>query len=965
MPDTEETPQRAATTREFPDTPLEAWLLAARDAVGDEAFTLLSHAAARFPTAWQVQHDLARAAERRADWVTAEQAWRTCLTLVPDKWWAFTGLANSFSKRGRFDEADAVLLEASTKLPNEVPLAVERARLSEARTDWCGALVRWDEMMANWPDRCEGPLGKASALSHLARDAEAQEVLTQATERFPRREEVFHDLARLAEKRNDWPTAEQAWRRFIFINSTNSWAHAGLANSLIKQNLLSEAEAGLEIALQSLPHDPAITSHLARVAEARKDWPEALTRWDRVVAESPTLWAGYRGKAAVLRVMGRFEESEGLIAEHGARFSNDKDALHDLARVAEQRRDWAGAEAAWRAFLKLETRMGWAYIGLADSLRQQERLNHAEDVLVVAQHCLQNESQVFVEHAKLAAARHDWNTALARFEAIRARFPHIWAGYAGAAEALRALDRIEESRAVLRDAAAHLPNEAAPFHDLGRLAELSNDWLEAERCWRAFLARDDRPFWAHMSLAAALREQGRLDEAEALLIAVQEHKSTESLDQSSLFREYAIIAERQGDWIQAESCWRKVVAANPGADWPIPSLATAINKNRAAGQPHKTDRIFCVLESFSESILQQNPSVQFRKLHSKTSQLFPAAAFCFGDAPRHVVAGGHSEIHDTGAYLVEDADLAHVRVIRRGETVLFGGEIGVAKGDVENILNNERRLPLDELRPREATRPLVVPLAGAYRGYGHWIVEVLPEVFSAQKLGYNLTDCDFAFPNELLDFAWSFLDYMGISKKQIFSYDAFTEIVRSKHLIVPTLMHNGRVFSDCFGEATRWLQQNVEERHGPLFDARKPRRVFVRRPGGNRFSPRELFNRDELIEIAKSFDFEIIAPETLPLIEQWRCFASANLIVGEYGSALHSSIFSRPGTVVCCLRGSPDVPGYLQSGIGEIHEQPTGYVFGEPCMNGSDGAYVIDAGTFTRCLEAVTSNVTPCGSLDG
>ena len=77
------------------------------------------------------------------------------------------------------------------------------------------------------------------------------------------------------------------------------------------------------------------------------------------------------------------------------------------------------------------------------------------------------------------------------------------------------------------------------------------------------------------------------------------------------------------------------------------------------------------------------------------------------------------------------------------------------------------------------------------------------------------------------------------------------------------------------------------------------------------------------------------------------------MIVGEYGSALHTSLFSRPGTTVCALRGSMGHPGFIQSGFGQALGQPTGYVFGEQVDQSGDGRFVIGEPDFAECLRTL------------
>lgn len=85
--------------------------------------------------------------------------------------------------------------------------------------------------------------------------------------------------------------------------------------------------------------------------------------------------------------------------------------------------------------------------------------------------------------------------------------------YLQAARAAREAGQTTEARALLETAAQHFPNSAALRHDLARIAEATRDWTGAEHHWRAFLTLADM-WWAFTSLANALREQGRFQDAD-------------------------------------------------------------------------------------------------------------------------------------------------------------------------------------------------------------------------------------------------------------------------------------------------------------------------------------------------------------------------------------------------------------------------------------------------------------------
>ena len=54
--------------------------------------------------------------------------------------------------------------------------------------------------------------------------------------------------------------------------------------------------------------------------------------------------------------------------------------------------------------------------------------------------------------------------------------------------------------------------------------------------------------------------------------------------------------------------------------------------------------------------------------------------------------------------------------------------------------------------------------------------------------------------------------------------------------------------------------------------------------------------------------------------------------MGEYGSAMHNTLFCYPNTSVIVLQ-SDAVPHFIQAGIGALLSQPTGFIFGEHIKN--------------------------------
>jgi capsular polysaccharide biosynthesis protein len=106
-------------------------------------------------------------------------------------------------------------------------------------------------------------------------------------------------------------------------------------------------------------------------------------------------------------------------------------------------------------------------------------------------------------------------------------------------------------------------------------------------------------------------------------------------------------------------------------------------------------------------------------------------------------------------------------------------------------------------------------------------------------------------------------------------------------------------------------------------------------------------------EMAVKANFALVYPEELSLLEQVRLFAGAREIMGEYGSALHGSLFSPEGAVICALRGTGGHPGFLQSGMGMALKQPTGYIFGEADESDPNFGFQVEEDAVAAALRLV------------
>jgi tetratricopeptide (TPR) repeat protein len=122
----------------------------------DEADAVLREAMLRFPDDPRLAISYAWSAhlkgDKVGDWQEASQRWRLLVSRFPGEPLGYAKLGFILTRYlGRIDEAEALLLAAMERFPDDVAIACQYARAADYRQDWGEALRRWDELVARWP----------------------------------------------------------------------------------------------------------------------------------------------------------------------------------------------------------------------------------------------------------------------------------------------------------------------------------------------------------------------------------------------------------------------------------------------------------------------------------------------------------------------------------------------------------------------------------------------------------------------------------------------------------------------------------------------------------------------------------------------------------------------------------------------------------------------------------------------
>lgn len=196
--------------------------------------------------------------------------------------------------------------------------------------------------------------------------------------------------------------------------------------------------------------------------------------------------------------------------------------------------------------------------------------------------------------------------------------------------------------------------------------------------------------------------------------------------------------------------------------------------------------------------------------------------------------------------------------------------------------------------------------------YGHWLLECVPKLMLLAGSVNDLPPFRLVMHRWAPDFVFKWIELI-LPNTPVEIYDFNTEYLVCDEVIFPScLARNGYFFHPI---SNMLFDDLVKAYSKPS----APRSLYLTRQSQSGY--REMSNRNEIESIARSAGLEMISPETLSIPDQISLFSNANLIVGEFGSAMHNSIFSDAHTKVFCLNWIVNV----QSRIAQLRGQEIGY----------------------------------------
>ena len=242
------------------------------------------------------------------------------------------------------DGAERLINDGFSRRPNDQFYIVGRAQVAELRGDISIALQRWSIVRKKFPFLDLGYSRPAACLIRENRFEDAEILLEQGIKRCSDNVHCLIEYARIAEARSDFEEAIVRWQRMR--NAQHDPTHPcyqngtiGLGQCLSKIGRFDEAEALLQDFQNRFGSQIVILIELARIAEGRGTWEEAINRWQLVKAKFPMTHAGYHGQIQALKSNGQTAAVDAVMRELMDRFPDELALALDYANNA-----YAGAD---------------------------------------------------------------------------------------------------------------------------------------------------------------------------------------------------------------------------------------------------------------------------------------------------------------------------------------------------------------------------------------------------------------------------------------------------------------------------------------------------------------------------------------------------------------------------------------------------------------------------------------------
>jgi tetratricopeptide (TPR) repeat protein len=512
------------------------------------------------PEAADIHWILGSALEAQGNFDEAIAECRIATRLKPDDADAHGHLGDALLATGKLDEAIAEYKTTIRLKPDyaDGPYALGEALRQQGKLD--DAIAEYKTAIRLKPDYAEVHNRLGNALRKKGKLDEANTEYNTAIRLNPD-DAVFHSNLGLALR--DLGKPDEAIVEFntaIRLKPDYASAHFGLAYALQGQGKLNEAIVEFNNAIRLKPEYAAPHQNLGNALHDQGKFDEAVAAFRQAIKLEPNLAVAHSGLGRALSSQGKHQDS---VFEFREAIRLDPDNFWGHAGLGlylyEVAGDYRGAEAEFRAWIRLQPNFAGAYVDLGHALKSQRRL---DDAVAAYRKAIRLDPNLAEAHDGLGTALGDQgklDDAIAEYKAAIRLKPehallHIHLGIA-----LRKHGKLNEAIAEYRSAIRIQPQSGDAYLGLGSALRDQKKPQQAIVAYRKAIEFGPSLAQAHYGLSKALCDQGKPEQAIPELRKAIESKP----DYVEAYASLGDVLREQGKLDQAIEQYRKAIRIKP------------------------------------------------------------------------------------------------------------------------------------------------------------------------------------------------------------------------------------------------------------------------------------------------------------------------------------------------------------------------------------------------------------------
>ena len=340
---------------------------------------------------------------------------------------------NMYLKIGELNQAEKICLEGLMVVPKAIRPYVQYAEISMLKNDFEEAIKRWNKIIEQFPNKAEGYAGEARTYARLG-DFEHDEILCRTRiKNMPHEFWPYIELAEISMRQGEFNEAIIRWKdvRKRFPDKAIGYIRASIAYCEIER--FQDAENLCKRCLDIFPNDIRAFIEYAEISMRKKDYNEALSRWQIVRNRFPNKAPGYIRASNTYCALERFQDAIVMCKTCMESVPKDISSVIEYAEISMRKKDFKEALTRWGDLRERYPNQAQGYVRASIANCEIEKFLEAENLCRQCMEILPNDVSAFAEFAEISMRKCNYEEATNRWKIVVDKFQYELAGYRGLA----------------------------------------------------------------------------------------------------------------------------------------------------------------------------------------------------------------------------------------------------------------------------------------------------------------------------------------------------------------------------------------------------------------------------------------------------------------------------------------------------------------------------------------------------